>query len=432
MSRHTATTALTAVILAPTAIVGAPATAATTAAQSVRWGNEDPRAARARHFEPRFLTPNPNRVEVLHFMGHSQDWTAIEPLYQAWQASLPERVDVVLLPVMAKDGDARPETLVYYVARELGRADETHRAIIKHTAEPGYDALPAKARVDRLLEKTGIARDTFQREADGPLRETPADMMARFAEQHHGRAIKRARVARPPASGPWPTIVVNGSYIVPTPGRRGVVRTYQRANWLIREALEAGPSHDGPTNNKEFAAWMKPRSGELFRNRYTGDERMIAVFNAWRNELWEIGRAGGIHRVLPFKVDEQSAYWAWRQDGFTYRVGNTWRRALEYVSFRAADGGPQRYGAFLFTDWLTEPTTPAVPMRFKKEDIKVNFHPDGTADATTAGGPVAATWWLEAGNLRLSLDGVEDWWPWQIAARRLEFKVPKCSLVPKP
>ena len=432
MFQHTASAALMTLMLAMIASIGLPTFAATTPEQAVQWGNEDARAARARHFEPRFLTPDPSRVEVEHFMRYTEDWTEIEPLYQAWRASLPENVDVVLRPVMAKNGAERPETLIYYVARELGQAEATHRAIAKQITDPGYDALRPKTRQERLLEAAGIARDKFETMADGALKETLADAAARWSWAHHGRALKRARVRRPPASGPWPTIVVNGSHIVPTAGRRGAVRTYQRANWLIREALEAGPSHDGPTNNTEFAAWMKPRSGEIYSNRGTGDRHQPFVYNGWRDEIWQLGSAGGIYRVIPLNRDDQSTYFAWRHDGFTWRQQDQWRRAFEYVPFRAKDGGPQRYGAFLFTEWLAEPTTPPVPMRFKKDDIKVKFHPDGTAEAMTASGSVSGTWWLQAGNLRLSLDGVEDWWPWQIAARRLKFKVPKCSLVPKP
>ena len=422
---------LTALVLAMIASYGPPANAAAGPEEWVRWGNESAKAARARHFEPRFLTPDPNRVEVEHFIRYTQDWAEIEPLYQAWRASLPDNVDVVLRPVMAKNGAERPETMIYYVARELRQAEAAHRAITNQPRDPTYLALPAATRLTHLLELTGITRDRFETMTDGALKETPADAAARWSWAHHGRALKSARMHRPPTKGPWPTIVVNGSHIATTGRPRDAVRTYRQANWFIREALEAGPSHDGPTNNVEFAAWMKPRSGEIFRNAGTGSGRTPFVFNAWRDEIWQLGSAGGIYRVIPLKRDEKSTYWAWRHDGFTYRQQDKWRRAKEYVSFRAKDGEPQRYAAFLFTDWLAEPTTPPVPMRFKKEDIKVKFHPDGTANATTANGPVAGTWWLQAGNLRLSLDGVEDWWPWQIAARRLKFEVPKRSLVPK-
>ena len=369
----------------------------------VRWGSEDRGAIRARSFEPRFLTPDPMRVEVEHFIAYTAEWTETDPLYRAWRESLPEGVDVVLRPVRGKHDPEHPETMVYYVATSQGDGGAAHDAITRLLGEAGYESLGPEARLARLLDATSIARETFDELAGGALRETPADAEARWSWAHHGRALQSARAHRRAAAGPWPTIVVNGERILVTKHARVAARTYRRANWLIREALGAGPSHDGPTDLLAFVKHMKPRSGEIFRYLGPGSNKVPLVFNHHRDEIWQLGTNGSIARVIPLVTDDPDPYFAWRHDGFTWRQHNRWRRTVGYVSFLARDGAPQRYGAFVFTDWLSNPATGPVPIRFAGKDIEIEFHRNGTATAMTPEGPVEGAWWLEAGNLRVAI-----------------------------
>ena len=398
--------------------------------QQVFYEQEEPRARRAPHFDPRFLTPDPNRVEVLHFVAYTRKWAETEPLYQAWRASLPDDVDVVLLPVNPDAADDSTEQSLYYVAQQLGKADAAHRAIVGELERDGLRELRTPDGFKETLRSIGIDPEEYSSLQDTPIRQSPAGAVLRWARHHLEDARKRARVRVKWAALRWPVVVVNGKYILATNKTRDPTRTYRRANYLIRAERESRPSHTGPTNNIEFAELMATRSGELYRNKFTGRSRWTRVFNHWRNEIWALDKSGDVISSPRLVTDDGPAHFQYTWDGKRFRLQDTWRHALEYVPYRDRKGRPRRYGAFLFADWLADPATLTVPLRFKREDITAKFHSDGTADATTAKGTVTGTWWLEAGNLRLSLDGLEDWWPWQVAAHRLGFKAPKCSLVP--
>ena len=159
---------------------------------TVVWGNE--KSGGAKQYRRALLTPDPNRVEVLHFVGYTPSkWPATEPLYQAWKASLPATVDVVMLPLAAQNAPAWPETIVYYAARTLGEADAAHREIARRLAQPGYREQGAAKRIDELLRTLNIPRGSFDDAVGDPLRETIATADARWAVQHHARALRQRR-----------------------------------------------------------------------------------------------------------------------------------------------------------------------------------------------------------------------------------------------
>ena len=225
----------------------APAIPATAAdPDTVTWGNEQ--RGRAAGFRHTHTTPDPTRVEVLHFIAYPM-WHATEPLYQAWMASLPDRVDVVMLPLAGEGAKGRAETMVFFVARELGRGPSAHDEIVRQLARSEYRNLPPAERIARLLPALQIPLETFNAMAGNPARETVPEAHARWALQQHGRAFERARLSRVKIPRAWPTIVINGGSILDTHRKPDPVRTYQRANRLIRMALEgAPPTTDRPTS----------------------------------------------------------------------------------------------------------------------------------------------------------------------------------------
>ena len=393
-----------------------PALASEANQAAVVWGNE--KSGGVKKYRRALLTPDPNRVEVLHFVGYTPSkWAETEPLYQAWKASLPATVDVVMLPLAAHNAPAWPETIVYYAARTLGQAEAAHREIARRLARPKYRDRNADERIDDLLQALNIPRSSFENAVGDPLRETVATANARWAVQHHARALKQARIRVGTEPRGWPTIIVNGKYILNTHRRPDPVRTYQRANRMIRNALDTGPAHSGPTDNTQLAAYMRQHAGEIFFNQGTGDGKTPMVYNAWKDEVWHLNNRGMPTHVATLKTDDGPAYWAAYWDGIHKRLQEPWRRTDEFVFMRARGGGGinQRAAAFLFTDWLSDPDRMAMPFPFKGNVINVKYDPDGTATTTIDGTSLAGNWWLQAGELRVAFpEHGEDYWPWSV------------------
>ena len=423
-SAHTALLALAATVVLTAAMPTAAAEPDT-----VTWGNEQ--RGRTGQFRRPVLTPDPDRLEVLHFTVYTPTWTAIEPVYQAWKASLPDTVDVVMLPLAGEGARGRTETLAYYTARELGRGAEAHAEIARQLARPDYTALGPRERAALLSAALELPANTFA-QTSNPLRESVPEAHARWALQHHMRAFKQARLSRVKIPRAWPTIIVNGRYILDTHRKPNPAATYRKANRLIRQAIEAGPAHDGPTNLLDFVAIRAPHSGDLYRNRTTGTGiPFVYNINRHTTERWLLSNQGAITKVETLVTDDGAPYFASPWQGKTFRLLDGWRHANDADFVRARGGGNQRYAAFLFTDWLSEPDRLAKPYPFKGETINVRYNPDGTASTIINGEPVKGRWWLEAGDLRVSFgEHGTDYWPWQVAAHELGFKAPKRSLPP--
>ena len=241
----------------------------------------------------------------------------------------------------------------------------------------------------------------------------------------HGSPESKFPVPGPPSSSTADTSS--------TPIGNRILRP-RTAKQTASSAIPSKPdrAHDGPTNLMEFVATMAPHSGVLHQNRATGTGIPL-VFNINRqtSEWWHLSKRGAITKINTLVTDERDPYFASPWQGKTYRLLHSWRRANEYDFVRARGGGNQRYAAFLFTDWLSEPDRLAMPYPFKGETINVKYNPDGTASTIINGQPVDGSWWLEAGDLRVSFgEHGADYWPWQVAAHGLGFRAPKRALHP--
>ena len=159
------------------------------------------------------------------------------------------------------------------------------------------------------------------------------------------------------------------------------------------------------------------------------------MYNHHRQEFWSLGGASGdVIAAYRLKGEGTESHWAlqWKKEGRkSPQWASAWRRGRQYEAYRGEDGVPQRYGAFLLTDYLSAPETSWVGLPFKGQEAAFTFHADGKVEAASEEGPVFGSWWLEAGELVVSVGeyGVQSW-PWREAAAHVGFEVPQRSLTP--
>ena len=394
--------------------------------ERIAWGKEIRDTSGVGHFSHRWLTPDPNEVEVLVFFPYGAEWLEMEEVSSAWAGSLPEGVGVERVPVALKISPIPAST--YYVGKVLGIQDQVHAAILQRIGTKGAESLDERMEADELLAALGVPAGRFAELAGNPMTDTQADGLLRWAEHRYKDAVRTVRKRGGSGRARFPLLRINGKYAV-LEGHPA--RTFQVANRLVRRELASRPSHEGPTNNEELTDWMAPRSGEIFRipgSKWTG------VYNHMRRELWQLDNEGDVSRSIPLRGEGDDSYFVFRtslaRDGKTYRNYSLWRYADQLRSFEGREG-PQRYGAFLFADWLGAPDRERVELRFKGKKRMFAFSPDRTVEMQDGSNVVSGTWWLGAGRLYVSLGEMgTDYWPWEVAAHGLGFDVPYKSLTP--
>ena len=107
------------------------------------------------------------------------------------------------------------------------------------------------------------------------------------------------------------SLYINGRYTVSASALGDPGEAYRIANRIIRQELDAGRTHDGPTNDAEFAEWMAPREGEVFgRQRFGRTLKFRGVYSHARRELWELDDAGAVTRAYRLTGEGERAYFA--------------------------------------------------------------------------------------------------------------------------
>ena len=403
--------------------------------EEVVWGNEsEGRRRSVGRFEPALLTPDPGRVEVLYFVDFVSGWRCAERLFKSWRASLPERVDVRVLVIRQINWKRGPfdyggeiQQAVFFGGQLLGRESEVLDAITSRLRKRGYRSLDTTYEADLVLEELGIEKGTFTKFREDPEvlgRARWATLAIRMLKSASHGMNKRGHQYL------YPMMIIDGRHSISTTDTKDPGETFRIANRLIRQALDRERQGDFPTNNDELAGWMAGRSGEVFRLVAFGEDRTKAVYNGSRKEFWVLGESGNVKRVAPITGKGKASRVVFRSPGKPTVHQHTWRIARQFVSYEGA-GGPQRYGAFLLTDWLSAPETHWVEMPWKGHGAALAFSPDGTVEAHNEAGPIFGSWWLEAGKLHVSLaeHGVSSW-PWEEVARQVGFEVPQESLTP--
>ena len=407
--------------------------------EEIAWGAERPARRYVGRLDPPWLTRDPARVEVIEFVRHTgYTWKRSRRLTEAWEKSLPEGVVVRRMAKgvgsgkghrLAKEWEVQQELLC--TAQQMGLGKEAHVWLGRMANDYG---LARPERTDKFVARIGADAAEFARwraraetaECVVGVSDMHWDVM--WADEHAGAPSSRPGYA--------PDFVVNGRYSVSASWVPNPANVYRMVNRLIRlelERIEAeGASHDGPTNDAELAAWLAPRSGEVFsRVRFGKRIRFKGVYSADRREIWGLNDDGSFKDTSPLRGEGDDSYWHFVDPEKGERHLHLWMRALQYVSYETAEGGPQRYGAFLLTDWLSAPETLWVGLPFKGREVAMAFTPDGKVEARNDSGSLFGTWWLEAGNLNVSFGelGIQSW-PWQEAAAHVGFEVPRESLVP--
>ena len=406
------------------------------------WGRESAAAVPVGVLDPPYLTADPGRVEVIEFVRYSgRIWQRSRPYTDAWRESLPPGVVVRRMPKGVTKSKRRhlmhDEWLlhqrVFFAGQLAGIEDEVHEAMAYRLGQ-APSTLGSEYSVRRFAGGLGVDPAAFVGALDDPAVAARA-RQAMDTEWEWRLAPARAGAARHRKSL-YPSLLIAGKWALSASALGGPGETYRIANRLIRlelERIEAqGRAHDGPTNDEELAAWLAPRSGEVF-SRVRAGKRLAfrGVYNADRKEIWGLNDDGSFKDTSPLRGEGDDSYWHFVDPEKGERHLHLWMRALQYVSYETGEGRPQRYGAFLFTDWLSAPETLWVGLPFKGREAAMAFTPDGKVEARNDTGSLFGTWWLEAGNLNVSFGalGIQSW-PWREAAAHVGFAVPERSLTP--
>ena len=390
----------------------------------VTWGNEQ----EGGHVTLKvpFSTPDRDRIEVVAAFRYTDPRLASrEAMMRQWQASLPERVDVLRVPLVWKRGDSEPRSWAHrrehrqilLAARLTGIEDGVHAALVEALNDAPF-GLGTKARVRRFLGGHGM---------DAPAYDALVSSPALRALWWEGSTLSgglqgTGRDAGEVGGVPW--MLVNGRHMTGSRHAGGAAAAFRVANRLIRETMESGPPfHAGPTNIPELIEKLEQWPGEHLTNARTG--RFKGVYNPWRRELWSLDDAGEV-QALAREVQGEKAFWEWfaiDENETSYAMN--WRAGFYYVPLEPR----VRHAAFLLVDWLSGGQV--VELLFKRSPVGLSFAPDGTVEAQSAAGPVRGTWWLEAAALHVSLGeyGIDSW-PWREAAAQVGFEVRPESVAP--
>lgn len=410
------------------------------AAEDVVWGNE---SGYAQHrpvvgrIDPPYFTQDPNRVEVVALFRYTGGAWAAERVTRAWEASLPEDVYVLRMPMgdefnensaLAPYWKAQQE--LFFAGQMLGIEEQVHKGI-GEIVDADSRELQYDWQVETLEMNLGLAPGTLNELRGHPTvqeRATNASWLSRdskAATDRPGWNEFRAAV--------YPVLVINGRTAIDGTfmGPKGnPTKLFRVANRMIREALEEGRAHDGPTNDEELASWLTPRAGEVFSRVKHGERRPGAMlYNPDRKEVWGLNKDGTFKYRSPLRGKGDDAYWQYIHPTKGVQRKHVWMRARQYVSFKNDEGAPQRYGAWLFKDWLI--ASDRVELPFMGTRATFRFWTKHVEARSGEGEPVQGLWWLEAGDLKLAMKGYPTRsYPWQQAAAHAGFEVPQESLTP--
>ena len=401
------------------------------------WGQETDAGDQVGIMDPPYFTGAPDGVvEVLMFPRYTNfAWQRSKPFTATWSESLPDRVLVVRMPKGIGANRTHPyrkhwkvHQRVYFAGELAGVEDQVHEKMAELLGKVGT-ALGKREQVVGFARTVGISPDVVLRWMDAPevkarvRMASAADFERMLADEAQGASVSRKSLA--------PAMIINGRYAVSASAIGDPGEAYRIANRIIRQELEAGRTHDGPTNDAEFTEWMAPREGEMFRRQRFGKKlKFRGVYSHARRELWEIDNGGEVRRAYRLEGEGDRAYFRTTDGGAKVLYAHVWRHARQYVAIEG-EGGPQRYGAFLFADWLSAPDTHWVGLPFRGKEVALAFSADGKVEARNDKGPMFGSWWLEGGNLNVSFGELgHQSWPWRKAAARVGFEVPGGSVTP--
>ncbi|MDD9982747.1 MAG: hypothetical protein OXU81_15555 [Gammaproteobacteria bacterium] len=411
------------------------------APSEIVWGQESAPEEEAFLMDPPLFTGSPGKVEVIEFVRYPQDvWRRSQVLAEAWRKSLPDGVVVRRVPLdweagpFGQRGDfrtlLRQQQRVYFAAELLGIEEAAHAALFA-SGERGD--MSVRRAVAEITSATGVDPQEFKRLRNHEMMRARANS-ALALTQLATEAYIATDVFK---DAPWrfPELLINGRYAVSASQMGDPRAAYRLANRLIGEELQNGEKGAWPTNDEEFSQWMGTRSGQLLRSAVFGRElKTYRVYSVARKEMWGISADGKY--LGTYKLAGTGARSYHRLNGSsTVRYWEEWRLGRTHMPFERPDGTPQKYGAFLLMDHLCAPDTYWVGLRFKGREVGLAFDRcesgEGRVEGRNANGSIFGSWWLEAGELKVSFgEGGIQSWPWRDVAKQVGWEIPPESVTP--
>ena len=133
----------------------------------IAWGKEIADQSNVGHFSHHWLTPDPNKVEVLLFFPYTEAWLRMEHAANAWADSLPDGVAVERVPIPSEKNHVPASA--YFVGKVLGIENRVHDAIVMRIGKRGAGSLDEAAEADQLLTALGVEAGAFAKMSGNPL-----------------------------------------------------------------------------------------------------------------------------------------------------------------------------------------------------------------------------------------------------------------------
>jgi len=177
----------------------------------------------------------------------------------------------------------------------------------------------------------------------------------------------------------------------------------------------------GPSTEEQALAYLRGLDGQMFVLR-----DLPMVFSPDREELWLVAQDdGAIADVGRMKKDDTRDGWiriTWDLPTKDWTYLNLRLLAESVIQGRTS----RRHPAFAFTEWLADGREVGLPVTGDTVAGLV-FTTDGTVTARAADGvPITGSWWLEAGDINVSMaDHGHRTWPWQEAADLTDYDGPR-------
>ena len=383
---------------------------------------------------PALVQRSYDTVKVIWWVRYrAPDPDGLDEVRKAWEASLPEGVEVEIAvnpwPTSGKGFEQPGNKLqaddqkLLSTLDALGHGRRGHEALVGHFADP-----PKRKGRWRRWEPTerqgkawgGEGRERFARQMGVPIwiyREEERKRQVRWERwltqqitaslellTLESRKLEdRGRAAR----GWTPRILVQGRWMA-TPNLGGGLRgTLRGANAAIaREKKRKGGGPGVPRSTEEMRRWLAGAHGAVLG---LGDKGI--VWNEEAEEVWGLGENMEVERV--WRRSRDGKWWTRKGKKGGTLVMQLWPRAAQ---LKARPDG-RRHPAMAVAG---EVRGKGIRVRWRGSEVRL-----GPGNRATDESGREGTWRLEGGELRFRIGEREGAVGWRKAAREVGYRIPR-------
>ena len=409
------------------------------------------RSAYIGKIDPPFVTPDPDRVEVIAFVLHGNEaWITNYRLMTKWAKTLPSDAAVHYLPqktLRQSNPHPRVQPLravrqnLYHTALAMGAPSGKAHHLIVRLVTGNLWTLESTQSQKRYARTLRLDQEQFQAMHEHPAVRWEGQIAdwLELAQGDEGTRITRtvARNARKIIQLHYPELLIGGKYVISMTARKDARETYRMANWAIRKSLlDLESNRHWPRKADELAAWLAERDGQILsrwmQGKHQDSPSAGIVYDAKAQAIWILDRGGAVRDVATLTYDENDGtHFVYERDGQEHYF-DIWRLARQYVGWKSTDENkaPQRHAAFLLAEHLVDRADP-IALEANGQAWNVTFEATGHGTIARTGETLPGTWRLNGNQIEVRLQhGEQRTWEWIQVAEAAGFEMPRESMWP--